>query len=620
MRFQLLLSFTLIIVIIVGISWLLAVKTTGNQFAVMVSENNQRQANFLAPLLVNEYERLGSWGEVQGEFDKQVDLENVWGGGTIAYTAPIPMAGSGGTNIEQGSGVGWINENLLIDADKLPSDIWGYRLSSAGWPGFVLRSSVNSSLNEYGVSISPDGMSVINLEAPNTVAIRTADSFIVSDLPPEIPATDVRPPVLEFDLNRGVSGNFVEAVSDFHPMLGRMEIYSFEGNMALVTESSSISWVSVLTRQDNRRAVVIDVNGRVVVDSGRTLIGKNADDNFIEGGIPLYANTTRIGTFAVINPNRIYTLEQNAFLEQVKTGLLYGGLTSAALALILAFMLSERITRPIRLLTGATARIQAGEWGYQVKGDTPLHHEIGQLNYAFNQMSTHLAEQRRLRGRLVDDLAHELNTPLSLMRLELQAMMDGMQSPVEAASNLSQELDEVAELVSDLIFLASRDASRSPRMDWIDLNDLLESILHRFEGRAGNEIRLEFEANTDLSPVYGDVDLIQRAVSNLVTNAIRYTPENGVITLKTRQHGTMVEVLVQDTGVGIAPEHLPHVFERFYRVDDSRNRESGGRGLGLSIVKQIMEQHQGDVLVESQAGKGSKFILKWPVEANASIS
>lgn len=375
-----------------------------------------------------------------------------------------------------------------------------------------------------------------------------------------------------------------------------------------------LSWITSSIQLTDQRILILD-GKRVVVDTHRDLIGRRLTTT--ENGIPLYSSNPQelVGTLLVTPEDGVYTVQQTAFLEQVQQGLLLSGAISGALAIFLALIFANRATRPIRLLTTAATRIRAGEWGYQVhfRGRT----EIGQLAQAFDEMSAHLAEQRHLRVRLVDDLAHELNTPISLMRLELQAMADGLQSPTEAAEHLSQELTEVSELVDDLIFLASRDSAPTPQMDWLDLNSLVTNAIRRFEGSAAQNRTLYFEATENLAPIYGDAYLIQRAISNLISNALRYTPQDGNIRLETQQTEGTVAVVITDTGEGIPAEHLPHIFERFYRADHSRTRQTGGRGLGLAIVKQIMEQHQGDIQVRSQIGKGSVFTLSWPAVGRA---
>lgn len=583
MRLQLLVAFTLVIVIAVGASWLLAVRTTDNQFAVLVLGNKQRQAELFAPVIVDEYQRLGSWEAMQTEFDKQADLE-------AARLSPNVTAVSGG-------------------ASQFPDSDWTVGMTASLEDGTMIWRIETLPLDSLVINASPDVLTEGTINYPNT-----ASAFSI-----QIPSPRAY-------WGRGdaiASGDFINDVPQFGPMLERATLHPLiapvdnNGNVALVIEQSGLSWISIITRRDDQRAIVVDNRNMVVVDSEKSLMGQRVDANFLQNGFPLStADDERIGTFVVTSPNGVFTLEQSSFLKQVRAGLLYGGVLSAGLALFLALVIAERITHPIRSLTTATARIQAGEWGYQVPGSTSVRNEIGQLKHAFNQMSNHLSEQRRLRGRLVDDLAHELNTPLSLMRLELQAMVDGMQSPAEAAEHLNQELEEVAELVSDLIFLASKDAARTPRMDWIDLNDLVEATLRRFGGSAGQNLTLRFEPTPSLPPLYADPDLVQRAISNLVTNALRCTLPGGSVSLTTRQRGQNLEVMVRDTGIGIAEEHLPHIFERFYRVDDSRSRDSGGRGLGLAIVRQIMDQHQGQVHVESRAGLGSTFTLAWPVPSS----
>jgi signal transduction histidine kinase len=359
----------------------------------------------------------------------------------------------------------------------------------------------------------------------------------------------------------------------------------------------------------NQRTLVIDDDNMVVVDTGGDLLGKRASDSLPGGGVELYTIDGQVGSLLITSSDGVYTGEQSSFLHQVRRGFLLSGLASAAIALIIATGLAHQITRPIRSLTNATTHIQAGDWGYQV--DFRARNEFGRLADAFNQMSSHLAEQRRLRARLVDDLAHELNTPLSLMRLELEGMADGLQTPAQAAKHLNQELSEVSDLVSDLIFLATADTAPEVQMDWLDINALTANAVRRFEGKASQSQRLSFEPSPELPQVYGDPYLVQRAVSNLISNAIRYTPKGGDIRVMTRHTDSHVEVMVSDSGEGIASEHLPHIFERFYRADESRARHSGGRGLGLAIVKQIMDQHSGDVRVESVPGKGSTFTLMW---------
>lgn len=527
MRLQLLSGFALIIAVVVGITWLLAIRTTNAEFAVLISGANQQQARLLAPSLLAEYAATGNWSKVQENLTAQIERQNA----LAIEAAPYYVANRGNRG-------GVISLNFGDQEDRLR---WN-----------------------------------LDLEIPPEVIamLQNNSHFLQPATPPSEGFFVVRPNAAPF---------FVEP--------------------------PSIGWTVGNIILGNQRAIVVDQNDLVVVDTEKGLLGKRVSGNFTRDGVPLYQDSTLIGTLLIMPRGGVYTVEQTSFLQAVRKGFLYSGLLSAAIALLLALGLAHQITRPIRSLITATARLQAGEWGYQV--DFKADNEIGQLAEAFNQMSSHLEEQRSLRTRLVDDLAHELNTPLSLMRLEVQAMADGFQTPAEAAQHLTQELGEVTDLVADLIFLASRDTTRKPEMDWVDLNALAASVMRRFDGTPSQDKRLIFTPAEPLPLIYGDSYLVQRAITNLLSNAIRHTPPGGQIHVRTAQHNGQIELSVQDTGEGIPAEHLPHIFERFYRVDDSRTRQSGGRGLGLAIVKQIMDQHEGEVQAHSELGVGSTFTLRW---------
>lgn len=601
MRLQLLLIFSVIIAIAVGTSWFLAVRTTDSQFALLVSENNQRQAEYVAPLVITEYQKLGSWDRIQQELVNQVEQYRLW--------EQQPQS------VEESSVNINLNEIGRIDIQ------------------FEQANGVQQAWNYNVVEVAPP---VYNSQAVPPFVIADDDDLTPSaqnpDAPPLIEEIEDAWAALDSIFGPRISeyytGNYAPDFPNFPPIPER--IYAVDPdpqlqnellqnnaqNAAYVIEQNGTAMVANELVTNDQRAIIVDTDGRVVVDSEGELLGERVDNMFRENGVELKRGEETIGTFIITSVDGVYTVAQSFFLQKVREGLLIGGGISMGIALLLAIGVAYRITRPIRLLTAATEHIQAGEWGYQV--DVRTRNEIGQLGDAFNQMSRHLDEQRRLRSRLVDDLAHELNTPLSLMRLELQGMVDRLQTPTEAADHLNQELHEVSELVSDLIFLANQDTTRSPQMDWVEINDLVSSAVRRFEGSASGDLELCFMPCPTEPLIYADADLVQRAISNLISNAIRYTGEKGEITLTVKEVGESVEVVVTDSGEGIPSEHLPHIFERFYRVDSSRTRQSGGRGLGLAIVKQIMEQHQGKIRVESQPGLGSTFTLVWPTQ-NAPI-
>ena len=547
MRTQLLLGFAVVIALVVGSSWALAVRTTDAEFSVLVSDANRRQARLIAPSVLAEYTTSGDWSTVQTSLVEQIDQQEEF----IVELSQSVDARGGPPGGRRGGGV----VGVRIQGGEMDFSL-----------GFDFSEQSRAVIEERFSENTDDGR--------------------------------LRPPYMFFS-------------SDTDP-----RFFDRRGEHTVLLDSPGIEWVAGMMIVANQRTLVIDTDNMVVVDTGGELLGKRTSDALPDSGVELYTGDGQVGSLVLTSSDGIYTGEQSSFLQQVRRGFLLSGLASAAIALIIASGLAHQITRPIRSLTNATAHIQAGDWGYQV--DFRARNEFGRLANAFNQMSNHLAEQRRLRARLVDDLAHELNTPLSLMRLELEGMADGLQTPAQAAENLKQELGEVSDLVSDLIFLASADTTPEAQMDWLDINALTANAVRRFEGSASKSQRLSFEAGADLPQVYGDPLLVQRAISNLISNAIRYTPKGGDIRVVTRHTDQHVEVAVSDTGAGISKEHLPHIFERFYRADESRARHSGGRGLGLAIVKQIMDQHSGDIRVESEPGKGSTFTLAWSSMPKAS--
>jgi|GEM_PF-2604063 len=386
-------------------------------------------------------------------------------------------------------------------------------------------------------------------------------------------------------------------------------IESFVGETpsgTIIVDSPNRAWLIGNITFGDQRILVFDSEGTIVVDTEKNLLGKSSDAPLTDG-VTLYNQNQIIGTLVITSQNGVYTFEQNSFLQAVRQGFFFSGVLGTVLALLLAIGITYQVTRPVKLLTHAASNIQRGNWGYQVEFNAK--NELGQLATAFNDMSRHLDEQRRLRVRLVDDLAHELNTPLSLMRLELQGMADGLQSPTKAAYHLNQELIEVSELVADLIFLASQDSARPREIDNIDINQIVQQTIQRFQ--VSTTPNIHFTPASQLPTLQGDAYLLQRAISNLLSNAIRHTPNNGVITITTKVTENFLRLDITDTGDGISPEHLPHIFDRFYRVDNSRNRGTGGKGLGLAIVKQILEQHNGTIDVKSHPNRGTTFSLKW---------
>lgn len=318
--------------------------------------------------------------------------------------------------------------------------------------------------------------------------------------------------------------------------------------------------------------------------------------------------------FPLISPR-----EPSRAVGAVLPGFLLTAVAIGAGSLVVGLVLSRGMSRPLTRLTEAARAVAAGNLSVRVPTDYPG--EIGELAAAFNGMIEELARADQLRRNLTADVAHELRTPLSVVRAKLEGILDGVYEPTpEQVEPILEEIHVLTRLVDDLRLLALAEAGQLPlEKEPLDLADLLSDIRVNFEPQAADRgITLALDLPTALPRVRADRRRISQVLSNLVSNALRHTPAGGCVTLAAGVKEDAVEVSVSDTGVGIPPEDLPFVFERFWRRERSRSRGSGGSGLGLTIAKQLVEMHGGTIGVESVPGAGSRFWFRLPLRGAAS--
>jgi two-component system heavy metal sensor histidine kinase CusS len=242
--------------------------------------------------------------------------------------------------------------------------------------------------------------------------------------------------------------------------------------------------------------------------------------------------------------------------------------------------------------------------------------ELVPLAAAFNELLDRLEAAHASQHRFVADAAHELRTPLAALRAEIEVALRRERAPADYQRTLDSnrhELERLSSLVENLLALAAVEASQSARTKSpVDLARVCRDVAEQLAPLAATQnVRLQLELAENVM-VCGDVFALERSVRNLVENALRHTPAGEQILIRAGATDGGARVDIIDAGVGIAPEHRPHLFERFYRVDTARNRAHGGAGLGLSIVKAIVEAHGGSVSVESKLGAGSTFTLRLP--------
>lgn len=302
---------------------------------------------------------------------------------------------------------------------------------------------------------------------------------------------------------------------------------------------------------------------------------------------------------------------ERTFVESYHKSLWWIGFLFAGMGLVVSYFLSGNITRPLRQLSQAAEKIRQGHLKQEVPVET--QDEVGQLAAVFNQMSAELTANESNRQEFLANIAHELKTPLAVLQGHLESMLDGVEDPEpEKLFSMQEEVMRLTRLVGDLRDLSLAQVHQLElHLQPVDLGEKAERAAELLEPLL-EEKRLHFVKNMSPSlPVRQlDPDRVNQILYNLITNAIRYTTPGTAILLQTEPVGERVRVIIADEGPGIAPEDLPHVFEQFYRGDKSRNRASGGSGIGLSLAKSFVEAQGGTIIARNRKEGGAEFVVE----------
>jgi len=301
------------------------------------------------------------------------------------------------------------------------------------------------------------------------------------------------------------------------------------------------------------------------------------------------------------------------FVHSVHRYLLWTSIGALALGALLSFLLTHMVLRPLYQMIKTTRLISKGDYSFRVQAGS--HDEIGELASAFNRMAEGLQRVERLRRNMVADVAHELRTPLTNIRGYMEALQDGVVAPTQDTFQLLlEETLRLILLVENLLDLARADAAKmNLDLEQIEIADLASRALKKFELEFRQKnIRIIAELSESGAKAPADREKVSRVIENLFKNALQYTPEGGTVLVRTGSFGNDVKFTIENSGPGIAARDLPFVFERFYRGEKSRSRDYGGTGIGLAIVKEILDAHGGKVGVESTPGK-TLFWFSLPV-------
>ncbi len=407
------------------------------------------------------------------------------------------------------------------------------------------------------------------------------------------------------------------------------------------------AYIDELLWSANSRIVVADNSGLIVGDTENEWLAQYSDNVGLGNGTPVIVSGNTVGEVFVLTNTQgngqgaghmggqgnhwvqvtdasdtILDATQQDYLDQVNRAIQIAAITGIIVALLLGLLLTRYLTKPINALTGGARHISGGDLGYRVKVSSA--DEIGELTQSFNTMASRLEASEQTRKQLMADIAHELRTPLTVIGGTVDGIVDGLfQADAEHLGTIKEQTVLLTRLISDLRDISMAETGQLKlEKTYSDIPELVRQVLLQFENAAaGKSIRLQLKDATDLPRLLVDPGRIKQVINNLLTNSIRHTPANGIISIgiekKERSkyfNKNHILISVSDTGEGIPPEHLPHIFDRFYRVKSARSRNDGGTGLGLAIASQMVEAHNGKLWVESIVGKGSTFFIALPVD------
>ncbi len=392
--------------------------------------------------------------------------------------------------------------------------------------------------------------------------------------------------------------------------------------------------IEYLSLPASERLLLADSNGLVIADSQNEAIGQVASNFNIGSGYPIYADNTQIGRLYMVASDSTSpgkgpgsghgfgggyhvmpggSFFEDDFINRINTSVWQMGILAIAVTFVIGLILTRQITRPILELNTGAQMLSGGNLSFRVK--VRSKDEIGHLSHSFNALAENLEKGERARQQLMADITHELRTPLTVIEATTDSILDGVYQPVpEHLLSIKNQAKLLTRLIDDMRDLSLAESGQLKlSKEEINLPDTLNNLISRLQVKASEKaINLSVNYLNEIPPVNADLLRLEQIISNLLTNAIRHTPQHGDIIVTVSSSKNLVTTSIKDNGEGIALEDLPYIFDRFYRAGISRSRIEGGTGLGLAIVKQMVEAHGGKVSVESSPGKGSEFKFSLP--------
>ncbi|WHH61537.1 ATP-binding protein [Petroclostridium sp. X23] len=339
----------------------------------------------------------------------------------------------------------------------------------------------------------------------------------------------------------------------------------------------------------------------------------NWQGGYVVDEYPVMRKLTQVGSVEIGYYGPFYFTDSDLhFINDLNIALLWITLFALTISLLFAAVISKKLSLPITRVIHDAQMIAKGDYTLK-SAERSNTKEIRDLTAAVKDLAKTLEVQENLRKRLTADVAHELRTPMTTLQSHIEAMVDGIWKPtVERLKSCHEEIIRVNKMIGDLHLLAKFEGEQLPlNQSTFDVGDMIHSIIINFQGQFRNKgINIEYTQRKQM--IHADPDKMRQVLVNLLSNALKYTPKEGKVFVDVESNKDMVEIIVKDTGQGIGQEDLPYIFERFYRADKSRNRMTGGSGVGLTIAKAIAEAHGGRIEVKSEMNIGTEFKVILP--------
>ncbi|MDA8016931.1 MAG: ATP-binding protein [Thermoanaerobaculia bacterium] len=410
----------------------------------------------------------------------------------------------------------------------------------------------------------------------------------------ELPSTEA----LVAALRAGPGEHVQEALESLSVRAGGTRMVLFSPQRVLIGDTSPVG--DVVLRADGELEIRHITEGNI-----------HEERLTVDGGIPL-GGPQALGVLFVLPAldTEATLAPEIGFARRVSAAHVVGVLVATLLALVIALTLSNRIVGPVETLMAAAQRLEGGDLTQRV--DVRSRDEIGELSRTFNTMAASLERQERTRRSMVSDIAHELRTPLTHLRCRIESVQDGLAAVDDALLNgLHSEIVHLGRLVDDLQELALAEAGRLQLYPVeADLEKATRQVIDALPGENRTDVRLQI--GEGLPPISVDVDRYRQVVRNLLANALQHGAVDGHVVIRLLLDPSGVRCEVEDEGMGIPTDHLEHVFDRFHRIDPSRDRRTGGVGLGLAIARQLVLAWEGMIGVESEPGRGARFWFTVP--------